>query len=75
MTSQNVATFRLLGETMNVTKEFDFGPDYGYFPTYGGVRGSLSRVDNNNEFFGIKLIKIKSFFIININNNEFFGIR
>jgi len=55
----NVATFRLLGETMNVTKEFDFGPDYGYFPTYGGVRGSLSRVDNNNEFFGIRLQVIR----------------
>jgi len=52
----NKANFVLEGQTLNVTEEFNFDTNYGYYPTYGGIDGdSLERVDNNNEFFGIKL--------------------
>lgn len=69
VTSQNKANFVLEGQTLNVTEEFNFDTNYGYYPTYGGIDGdSLERVDNNNEFFGIKLIKfvIKKILIIMI---------
>jgi len=48
----NTVTFSLVGQSLNVSKEFDFA---GYFPTYGGVNSSsLERTDMNNEFFGIR---------------------